>query len=119
RHVTPASFRREQRGDGGGVERVGANAVHRVGGQHDEPAALYRGRGCCDSFRPLRFVSALKNLRHDALFLRAVTKRGRLAKSVCEAMSVKDPLLQSNPVTAEDASSSCSTANIPPARSHR
>ena len=40
RHVAAAALGRQQRGDRGAVERVGADPVDGVGGQDDEPATL-------------------------------------------------------------------------------
>ena len=58
-----AALGREQPGDGLRRERVGAQAVDRVGRQHDELAAAYRVAGQVEPDRPLARRTAMSYRR--------------------------------------------------------
>ena len=87
RHLAAAALRGEQPLHRLRVEGVGADAVHRVGGQHDELAALHREGGLGDAGLALGLLGrpepgcglAVRHTGHRAS--RAVVQRGRPARS--------------------------------------
>ena len=64
RHVAAAALSRQQVCHGAVVEGVGGNAVHGVGGQHDEPSTLDR-IGCRgDGLRAIQRIAAVQHPGH-------------------------------------------------------
>ena len=118
RHLPAAALGLQQVGHGLGVERVGGDAVDRVGRDHDQRAALDREAGGLDGRLALLLRSPSGSARswpspgHRAS--RAVVKRARPVRSGWSRTSVQRPVAANTAGTDSPWTSACSTPTTPP-----
>src|SRR5215470_12848295 len=121
RHVPAPALGRQHGGDRGRDERVRADAVHRVGRQHDQLAGASRRHRGVDPRGPRERVAAVVTRAHQAPSpdQAAVTKRSRPARSLWLRVSRQPDSSGNTQYTAAPCGAPCSTATSPPGRSSR
>ena len=121
RHVAAAALGREQVAYGDPAERVGADAVDGVGGQHDEVAPVDRGHRQVDRLLARLGVGAVEHSAHGWCVLlagRDVAGRGRPGRRG-RPPSRHPPAARTAAGAERPWVSACSTTSRPPGRSSR
>src|SRR5262245_53507681 len=121
RHVPAPALGRQHGGDRRRDERVGSDAVHRVGRQHDQLAGPGRRHRGLDPRDPFLRIPAVVTLAHQAPSpdQAVVTKRSRPARSLLLRVSRQPCSSGNTQYTAAPCWAPCSTASRPPGRSNR
>ena len=89
-------LRPQQRGNSVVIECITSDAVDGVGGDNDQPSALYCALGSLEATTSFVLVSAIVNCAHECYYASLVcaarmpvTNLSRPAKSLCISTSVK------------------------------